>query len=201
MKHLLFILVFLPTLLLGKAVPVRFVSALQRALDADATWTMTKDLPNLKAPIISSGRVSCWREKGMIWQTLEPFEEEIRITKAAITFIVDDEQEIQPSDEMPYYEDICEATDDFLQGDIDAFEDLFTWTWSETPDTGAWTMILEVERRQLRRLFTTITLTGHTTLETVTFVSGDEKMGVTNVRFVESTDTSHSLWTFEDETK
>lgn len=201
MKSLLFILFLLPTVLIAKAVPERFVAALQRALDADATWVMTKTLPDLKQPILSTGQVSCWKEKGMVWKTVTPFEEEIRVTKASITLIVDDEIETKPCDEMPYYTDICEATDAFLQGETDAFEDLFDWTWQEDATSGTWTMTLDVNRRQLRRLFKTISLMGGETLESVTFISGDKKMGTTLLRFTETKDTRHALWHFENELK
>jgi outer membrane lipoprotein-sorting protein len=182
----------------AKEIPTRFVSALQRALDADATWVMTKTLPDLKQPILSTGSVSCWKEKGMVWKTLTPFEEEIRITKESITLLIDDEVETQSCDEMPYYSDICEATDAFLEGDTEAFEDLFDWTWQSASETSAWTMTLEVKPRQMRRLFKTITLSGNETLEAVTFVSGDKKMGSTHLRFTETKDSHHALWTFED---
>ena len=202
MKFLCLILFLLPTVLVAKVVPERFVTALQRALDADATWRMTRQLPTLDRPLLSTGSVSCWKEKGMIWKTLTPFDEEIRVTKTAITLLVDNEiEDVKPCDDMPYYEDICEATDAFLQGDTDDFEDLFDWTWSETSDTGAWTMTLEVNRRQLRRLFKTITLSGNETLESVTFVSEDEKMGTSHLDFTETKDTRHALWNFENETK
>ena len=185
---------------LAKAIPERFVSALQRALDADATWEMTKTLPQAKHAITSSGLASCWQEKGMIWKTLEPFEEEIRMAKTEMTFIVDDEVEVKPYDEMPYYEAICDATDDFLKGDTDAFDDLFDWTW-EAGDGDSWTMILKVRYRQMRRLFTTITLTGRETLETVTFLSGDASKGQIHLKFNETSRGQHTLWTIDSETK
>jgi hypothetical protein len=62
-------------------------------------------------------------------------------------------------------------------------------------------MTLDVNRRQLRRLFKTISLTGGETLESVTFISGDKKMGTTLLRFTETKDTRHALWRFEDELK
>ena len=201
MKALFLILFLLPTALIAKAVPECFVSALQRALDADASWVMTKTLPDLKQPIRSTGAVSCWKEKGMVWKTLTPFEEEIRITKTAITFLVDDEVETKPCDEMPYYTDICEATDAFLQGETEAFEDLFDWTWQAPTESTPWTMTLDVNRRQLRRLFKTIILSGNKTLESVTFVSGDAKMGTTLLHFTETKDSRHTLWNFEDDLK
>ncbi|MDO4528539.1 MAG: hypothetical protein Q4C03_07155 [bacterium] len=179
----------------GAELPTRFVQAMQRALDADATWTMTKTLPQLSKPLISSGEVSCWQTKGMIWKTLLPWEEEIHLFKTSMTFISEDATETKAYDEMPYYEDICEATDDFLAGDMDAFDDLFDWTWQEG-DGGAWTMTLEVEYRQMHRLFKTITLTGNDVLETVTFVSDDESKGKTHLRFSETGCTTHSLWHF-----
>lgn len=180
---------------MAKELPGRFITAVQRALDADATWTMTKTMPQLQTPLVSSGQVSCWREKGMIWKTLEPWEEEIRLFKTSMTFIIEDEVTTKSYDDMPYYEDICEATDDFLAGDMDAFSDLFDWTWQED-ENGAWTMILAVEYRQMHRLFKTITLTGNDVLETVTFVSDDESKGKTHLRFSETGCTTHSLWHF-----
>ena len=185
---------------LANPIPTAFVNAMQRALDADATWEMTKTLPQATRAITSSGQVSCWQEKGMVWKTLLPFEEEIRMDKTAMTFIVDDEIDIKPFDEMPYYDAICEATDAFLKGDTEAFDELFDWTW-EAGEGGAWTMTLKVRIRQLRRLFTTITLTGRETLETVTFLMGDARKGTMRLHFTETSRGQHTLWTFETETK
>lgn len=195
MKQMLLILVALGwgALSWGEDLPVRFVTAVQRALDADATWTMTKTLPQLSKPLVSSGEVSCWQAKGMIWKTLLPWEEEIHLFKTSMTFISEDTEETKAYDEMPYYEDICEATDDFLAGDTDAFDDLFDWTWKEG-EGGAWTMMLEVEYRQMHRLFKTITLTGKETLETVTFVSDDAAKGTTQLKFSETGRATHRLW-------
>jgi hypothetical protein len=102
---------------------------------------------------------------------------------------------------MPYYTDICDATDAFLQGETEAFEDLFDWTWQADTPSATWTMTLDVNRRQLRRLFKTIVLTGNETLESVTFISGDDKMGTSKLQFTEIIDSKHALWHFEDNHK
>lgn len=183
----------------AKEIPTRFVTAVQRALDADATWTMQKWMPSLSAPLCSTGEVSCWPGKGIVWKTMEPWEEEIRLLKESMTFMADGDVETKSYDEMPYYEDICEATDDFLAGDTEAFDDLFKWTWHEE-ESGAWEMTLEVHYRQMRRLFKTITLTGNETLETITFVAEDKAKGKTNLKFTETGRATHSLWTFETDT-
>lgn len=180
----------------AKTIPTRFVTALQRALDADATWTMTKTLPTLQKPILSAGEVSCWKERGMIWKTIKPYEEEIRISKSEMVFLCDGEVETTPCDEMPYYEEICTATDNFLAGDTDDFEDLFSWTWNEQED-GSWTMTLDVEYRQMRRLFSTITLSGNETLTSVTFTTGPDAKQTTQLQFKEVGQATHRLWPTE----
>lgn len=186
--------------LAAKEVPARFVAALQRALDADATWTMTKTLPALPQPLRSAGTVSCWKEKGMVWKTLEPWEEEIRLTKETMTFLADGDVKTTPFDEMPYYADICEATDAFLAGETDAFDDLFDWHWQEE-ETGSWTMTLEVNYRRMRRLFKTVTLRGGETLTSVSFVPGEAENGTVQLHFTETGRAAHTLWTFESDSR
>lgn len=199
MKFLLTILASVVALAVGaKEVPARFVAAVQRALDADAQWTMMKTMPELEQPLLSSGVVSCRKEKGMIWKTQKPWEEEIRLYKHEMTFIVDGEAETKTYDEMPYYAEICKATDAFLAGDTDAFDDLFDWTWQEGKN-GEWVMTLEVNYRQMRRLLKTITLTGNEVLSTITFISDDTAKGVTHLKFHETGRSVHTLWTVEND--
>lgn len=197
----MFCCLLLPFWGLAKEIPAPFIAAMQRALNADATWEMTKTLPNATKPMTSTGAVSCWQEKGMVWKTCAPFESEIRITKSDMTFLEDSEVEVKPFDEMPYYEEICEATDAFLKGDTAAFDDLFSWKWQAGEGETAWTMTLTVRYRQMRRLFQTITLTGRETLETVTFTSNDARTGTTAITFTETGRNTHTLWTFETDVK
>lgn len=153
-----------PLCAFAEAVPETFARAVRRAFDADAAWTMEKALPALKRPLRSAGSVTARIGKGFVWRTERPFTHEIRVTRDAMTFITETGTEVKPCDELPYYTEICDATDAFVAGEAKAFERLFAWSWDETVD-GRWTMTLETRDSRLAKLFETVELSGGETLE------------------------------------
>ena len=176
----------------GRALPAAFVTALQRALDADAVWTMEKTLPTLKRPLTSSGEVSCKAGSGAVWRTVRPFLHEIHVTKDFIKLTSAGETETRVCGELPHYAAIQKATDAFLSGDTRAFDVLFDWTWFMPPSGGTWMMRLDVRDSRMRRVLTHVTLSGAETLESVTLAT--PRNGTLKIRFKEKGRGAHSLW-------
>ena len=190
-RAFLFILLLFPGLLPGAdQIPGRFVRVMQRALDADAAWTMTKRMSRPALTLTSSGKVSCFAGRGIIWMSLHPFAQQIRMTRDAMTFVSELDTVTKPLAELPHYGEVRRAVDAFLAGEAGPFSTLFAWSWKSAEK--GWVMTLEPKHPGMARLVQRARLEGDTTLERVRLVyaSGDR----VDLTFKESGRALHGLW-------
>ncbi|MBO5643281.1 MAG: hypothetical protein J6S51_04680 [Kiritimatiellae bacterium] len=152
-----------------------FELALRRALDSSATWTMEKTIEGTPIRISSSGIVKCFKGQGIFWQMQKPFVSGISMKGKEMRFFGEDGERVVPSSEMPHYEEITKAIDEFASGKDVRFEKLFKIEASNL-STNQWRVRLEPKRRDMRQLIKFLELTGSATLnEVVFYFSSGEK--------------------------
>lgn len=187
----LFCVILFPFLLLSaKEPPAEFVQAIQRALDGDAKWTMTKKMHSPALTLSSSGKVSCYAGHGIVWQAMEPFMQQIRMTTNTMEFVSELDTKTKSLDELPHYAQIRKQTDLFLQGEAEAFSEVFDWEWKKEKEI--WTMSIRPKRSDMRRLVERAVLSGKKTFDEVVlyYPSGDQ----VHIKFQEDGRSTHSLW-------
>ena len=135
------------------------VSAMQRALDSSAEWTMERRVKGVERALESSGIVSCEKGKGIVWRVKEPFESSVEMTADSMVFSDEDGVVVKPLSKLPRYADIRRAVDAFAAGDTNAFDGVFEMSVSEFPD-GGWKLSLKPEVRAMRRLVTEVEVSG-----------------------------------------
>lgn len=158
------------------------LSALQKAMDSNAEWTMARQLPGSSRTLASSGTVSCRAGKGIVWTVKEPFESSVEMTTNAMAFTDEDGRREKSLGELPYYADIRKATDAFLAGNTNAFDGVFAVTEKSFAD-GGWTVSLVPEVSAMKRLFTSIEVSGTTLPTNAVMKTGDGGRSV--IRFKE----------------
>ena len=135
------------------------LSALQKAMDSSADWTMTRQLPGSSRTLESRGTVDCRAGKGIVWSVKEPFESSVEMTPTAMIFTDEDGRREKSLDDLPHYDKIRKATDAFVAGNTNAFDGVFSVTEQRTAD-GGWTVTLAPEVSAMKRLFTSVELSG-----------------------------------------
>lgn len=138
---------------------VSAVTALQRALDSTAEWTMERKLPGSGRTLVSSGDVRCRAGEGIVWTVREPFESSVTMSTNAMIFVDEDGRRVKSLDELPHYADIRRATDAFVAGKTDAFDGVFEIEESHLPD-GGWRLVLTPEISAMRRLLSSVEVSG-----------------------------------------
>lgn len=144
------------TLLLAS---VSALSALQKAMDSCADWTMSRQLPGSSRTLESRGTVDCRVGRGIVWSVTEPFSSSVEMTADSMVFTDEDGRRVKPLDELPHYEDVRKATDAFVAGNTNAFEGVFSVT-ERRPAAGGWVVTLVPEVPAMKRLFTSVELSG-----------------------------------------
>ena len=135
------------------------LSAMQKAMDADAEWTMARQLPGSSRTLESRGTVSCRIGKGIVWTVKEPFESSVEMTTNAMIFVDEGGRREKPLAKLPHYADIRKATDAFVAGNTNAFDGVFSVTERTLPDDG-WAVTLVPEVSAMKQLFTSVELSG-----------------------------------------
>ena len=158
------------------------LSALRQAMDSRADWTMTRRLPGSSRTLESSGTVDCRIGRGIVWAVKEPFESSVEMTTNAMIFTDEDGRRVKSLGELPHYAEIRQATDAFVAGDTNAFDGVFSVTERRTAD-GGWTVTLVPEVSAMKRLFTSVELSG-AALPT-NAVMRTEGGGMSEIRFKE----------------
>ena len=158
------------------------VSAMQRALDTAATWTMERQLPGASRTLVSSGTVTCHVGQGILWQVAEPFASSVEMTTNAMIFVDEDGRRVKNLDELPHYADIRAATDAFAAGKKDAFDGVFSI--EETVcDDGGWKVVLTPEISAIRQLVEKVEILGASLPTNAVLTTG--KGGRSTIRFKE----------------
>ena len=158
------------------------LSALQQAMDSRAEWTMSRRLPGSSRTLESRGTVDCRIGKGIVWTVKEPFESSVEMTTNAMIFTDEDGRRVKSLGELPHYADIRKATDAFVAGNTNAFDGVFTVEERRLPG-GGWTVTLVPEVSAMRRLFTSVELSGATLPTNAVMKTGDGGQSV--IRFKE----------------
>jgi len=158
------------------------LSALQTALNSDATWAMERTLPGAARVLRSSGEVSCKIGRGIVWKVKEPFESSVEMTTNAMVFVDEDGRRVKSLGELPHYADIRRATDAFAAGDAKAFDGVFSMSEQELPD-GGWKLVLKPDVSAMERLFASVEVSGARLPTNVVMRTADG--GLSTIRFKE----------------
>ena len=134
-------------------------TALRKALDGRAAWTMERTLGKGGRVLRSSGTVECVMQSGIVWRVTAPFESSVAMTTNAMVFADEDGTRVKPLSELPHYAEIRARTDAFATGDAKAFEGLFALAPTAFPG-GGWKLVMKPEVSAMERLFTEIELAG-----------------------------------------
>lgn len=167
------------TLLLASTVAL---SALQKAMDSSADWTMTRQLPGSSRTLESRGTVDCRIGKGIVWAVKEPFESSVEMTPNAMIFTDEDGRREKSLGDLRHYDKIRQATDAFVAGNTNAFDGAFSVTERRAAD-GGWTVVLVPEVSAMKRLFTSIEVSGAALPTNAVMKTGDGGQSV--IRFEE----------------
>lgn len=135
------------------------ITALRRALDGRAAWTMERTLGKGGRTLVSSGTVECVAKSGIVWRVTAPFESSVAMTTNAMVFADEEGMRVKPLSELPHYAEIRAKTDAFAAGETRAFEGIFDLSASDLPQDG-WKLVMKPEISAMERLFTEIELTG-----------------------------------------
>ena len=160
-------------------------TALRRALNGRAAWTMERTLGAGGRRLRSSGTVECVMNSGIVWRVTAPFASSVAMTTEAMVFEDDEETRVKPLSELPYYAEIRKRTDAFAAGDAKAFGGLFALA-SETLPEGGWRLVMKPEVKAMERLFTEIVLTGNSLPTNAVLKTADGGSSV--IRFRERND-------------
>ena len=174
----------------------KIAPVLQACLDSDASWTLEKRLPGFADPLVSTGRVSCAKGLGVVWETLSPFPATTRITPRLRIVEEDGVCTTNSLVDLPHYGRIHDLVESLSQGDTAPLEKAFL-VLAETTDSGTWTMTLTPRDSRAKQLFSSIVLSGAATVERAVLKSEDG--AETDIRFTQMGTGSHALWPADGE--
>ena len=169
-------------MLLASSADGAALSARQKAMNSDAEWTMARQLPGASRTLESRGTVSCRTGRGIVWAVKEPFESSVEMTTNAMIFTDEDGRREKSLGELPHYADIRKATDAFVAGNTNAFDGVFAVT-EKTFANGGWTVTLVPEVSAMKRLFTSVEVSGAALPTNAVMKTGDG--GCCTIRFRE----------------
>ena len=174
------------------AAPVdAFKSALGRALDADASWTMVKSFGDSPLRFRFEGMVSCAAGKGVVWSMERPLRSRIVMSERGMEFSGDGKgrRKVDPG-ELPHYLEIRQAIDGFLSGGEMPLGKIFDMSCGESH--GKWRVELLPRRFDMRGVIKSVSVSGAETIENVEFryASGENA----KIEFRETARGAHSLW-------
>ena len=167
-------------------------SALIEAPVLRCRFEQTKHLQGFRNPLVSAGTVLYSRDRGVVWNTTEPFASTVVLTRTrVVTRSSDGTAHIAVGgDASPTVVTGNELMLALLGGDIDILAKWFTIAESLVED-GSWRLQLQPKSGPLSQLFERIDLHGDRYLRGVSLaeVGGDH----TEIRFLDPYDTSAPL--------
>ena len=168
----------------------KIAPVLQTCLDSDASWILEKRLPGFDEPLVSTGRVSCAKGLGVVWETLSPFPATTRITP--LWRIVEEDGVCTTNSlvDLPHYSRIHDLVESLSNGDSAPLEKAFL-VLAETTDS-AWILTLTPRDSRAKRLFASIVLSGAEAVERAVLKSEDG--AETDIRFTRTGIGTHALW-------
>ena len=194
MKRFLLVLVLLAVSGVAAAltIPSSCETALRRTLDADAEWRMERLLTGAARPLVSKGVVSCFMDRGIIWETRAPIASTATMTTNSVVFIDRHGRQEKPLAELPHYATIRRQAEAFLAGDDKAFDEYFAVD-TEMTDDGSWRLTFRPVSWQLKRFITDLVVT-ITDARVTKVVIRSEKGGTSTITFRETGWKTHALW-------
>ncbi|MGZ3159388.1 MAG: LolA family protein [Burkholderiaceae bacterium] len=185
MKRLLlvcgFMFVSMPSAPLLAAVPVAKIQdmlAKQKVLCG--RFDQNKTLTGFKKPLASNGRFCVVTGRGVLWRTLQPFPNTLRLTRDEIVHMQGDRVSMRlDAKQEPTVRMINSVLFSLLAGDLAQLESLFEVDGSIKDNT--WTVALKAREQALAKAIGSITLEGGSYVKniTITEANGDR----TNIIF------------------
>jgi hypothetical protein len=151
------ILAFVP--LSGAAQVEKIPALLAKPKVLCGNFEQTKQLAGLKKPLISSGRFCLVVEKGVLWRTLHPFPNTVRVTREEITQSQGERVTTRLSAKQePAIGVINSVLFSLLAGDFGQLQKLFDVDGKVIKDS--WTVVLKARDPSLARMLGQISLAG-----------------------------------------
>jgi len=130
-------------------------------------FDQTKTLAGMKKPLLSNGRFCVVAGKGVLWRTLQPFPDTLRLTRDEIVHYQGDrvanrlDAKTEPTVRM-----INSVLFSLLSGDLSQLENLFEV--DGTADAGGWHVALKARKPELAKAIGAITLDGKAYVRNIT---------------------------------
>jgi hypothetical protein len=122
-------------------------------------FEQTKQLAGMKKPLVSNGRFCVVAGKGVLWRTLKPFPNTLRLTRDEIVHLQGDRVAMRmDASQEPTVRMINGVLFSLLAGDLGQLESLFEVDGSATAD--AWKVALKARSPALARAIGAISLDG-----------------------------------------
>lgn len=179
MRHLLGVLIF--NLFASTALPLQAAAPLDKiqAMLARPTilcgrFDQSKQLVGIKKSLLSSGHFCVVTGKGVLWQTLQPFPNTLRLKRDEIVQMQGDRVAMRmDSKQEPVVRMINGVLFSLLAGDLSQLENLFEL--DGTVQGNSWKVALKAREPALAKAIGTLALTGGAYVKTVTIneASGD----------------------------
>ena len=147
------------------------IAAITRQLQAPqlvgGAFVQTRALHGLAHPLQASGRFVFWRERGLYWETQQPFYQATTFTSAEVINWPEPSGPPQPKGpEDPLQQHITAILLAVFSADLRRIEGLFDSHWQIRGD--AWTLTLAPASKAVQRIIDHATLSGEKHLRTLT---------------------------------
>lgn len=157
------------------AAPVEKIQAmLARPPVLCGRFDQSKQLVGIKKPLLSNGRFCVVNGKGVLWRTLQPFPNTLRLKRDEIVQMQGDRIAMRmDAKQEPVVRMINSVLFSLLAGDLSQLESLFELDGSVQGDS--WKVALKARQPALAKAIGTLALTGGAYVKTVTIseASGD----------------------------
>ena len=130
----------------------RFINNLKIA---NIDFIQTKNIPNLKRPFTSKGKIKFERDKGFIWFQTEPNDFKFVSTKERYC-TADTNNSLS---KLPHYSDFSELIDKVLVNDYSMLNSAFSVEYTEKQQN--WEIVLVPKIDEITDIFKQITVTGN----------------------------------------
>lgn len=143
-------------------------------------FDQTKQLTGMKKPLLSNGRFCVVAGKGVLWRTLQPFPDTLRLTRDEIVHYQGDRVAMRlDAKQEPTVRMINSVLFSLLSGDLSQLDTLFEVDGSA--DANSWRVALKARKPELAKAIGVISLEGGAYVKNITIneASGDK----TNIVF------------------
>ncbi|MFZ6751413.1 outer membrane lipoprotein carrier protein LolA [Undibacterium sp. Ren11W] len=175
-KHLFFSLAMMGcALTVSAAAPVaKIQSMLAKPAILCGRFDQSKQLAGIKKPLASNGRFCVVAGKGVLWRTLQPFPNTLRLTREEIVHFQGDRVAMRlDAKQEPTVRMINSVLFSLLSGDLAQLENLFEV--EGTADQHSWRVALKAREPALAKAIGAISLDGAAYVKNITIneASGD----------------------------